>query len=80
MAPLKNGLMEILKPPYPMTQVQQLAHTSQKKRKGTQGKRTVLYGGGGSIQRGILVPDDEHWNFGPVLTLIPDLFRNEIVR
>ena len=43
-------------------------------------KRTILYGRGGSIQRGILVPHDEHRNFGPILTLIPDLFRNEIIR
>jgi len=26
------------------------------------------------------VPHDEHRNFGPVLALIPDLFRNEIAR
>ena len=38
-----------------------------------------MYGRSGSIQRGILVPHDEHRYLGPVLTLIPDLGRNEIV-
>jgi hypothetical protein len=43
-------------------------------------KRTVLVARGGSIQRGILVPHDKHRNLGPILTLIPDLLRNEFIR
>jgi hypothetical protein len=74
MAPLKNGLIEMLKPPYPSIQ---LACASQPKRRE---ELTVLQGRSGSIQRGILVPHDEHRNLGPVLTLVPDLGRNEIIR
>lgn len=44
------------------------------------GKRTVLIGRSGSIKGCILVPHDKHGNLGPILALIPDLFRNEIVR
>jgi hypothetical protein len=43
-------------------------------------KRTVLQGRSGSIQRGIFVSHNEHRNLGPVLALVPDLFRDEIVR
>lgn len=26
------------------------------------------------------MPHDKHWNLGPIFTLIPDLFRNEVIR
>jgi hypothetical protein len=39
-----------------------------------------LDGRSGPIQRGILVPYDEHGNLGPVLTLVPDLGGDEIIR
>ena len=74
MAPLKNGLMEMLKPPYPVTKVQLSRQET------GLGKQTVLVPRGGSIQRGILMPHDKHRNLGPILALIPNLLRNEIVR
>ena len=71
MAPLKNGLMEMLKPPYPVHYQQSVY--------GSRNKRTVLIGRSGSIQRGILVPHDKHGNLGTILALVPDLCRNEII-
>ena len=62
-----------------MIQIPKSAHIS-KGRKGHGGERTVLPSGSGSIQRGILVPHDKHRNLGPVLTRVPDLGRNEIIR
>ena len=56
------------------------ALASRKIKKGGLDKRTVLVARGGSIQRGILMPHDKHRNLGPILALIPNLLRNEIVR
>lgn len=60
--------------------VPRLTHESQKKRESPKDERTVLHARSGSIQRGILMPHNEHWDTGPILTLIPDLPRLEILR
>ena len=69
---LNDGLIEMLNPPYP---ARVSTHISSKH----ETKLTVLNSWRGTVFLGALVPYDEHWNLGPILGLVPHLFRTELV-